>query len=327
MVFSLMLQKVIVEAYPTIPIIFLGGINPDRSPLYDTMGLAVTSVKKKTKTITSIKRQNCEREKPEIDFYLNGKQLSGKRGSQIIEAIRYFMKQNQVESDLAIYSENYNIYSGSSDSGLAALFTGLNTIFDLQLSQDDLLTYAMKGSESAGRSLYGGLTLTKATDPIKVKQLASEKELEDLSLFSVPFDFPSRISADEIHAGIVTHPNFQERVDKIPQWVQDIKAALSSHNLLNLLETAETNIRNAHKLLEEVGLTIRKKEMMELCDNVHTMRTNGLPAYFLIGGGNLITIATIKKFENRVSNFLIEHDWSFKNFKVAGPPQIIEEKN
>ncbi len=48
-------------------------------------------------------------------------------------------------------------------------------------------------------------------ETIKVEQLASDKKLQDLALFSVPFQFDSRISADEIHKRIVTNTSFQNR--------------------------------------------------------------------------------------------------------------------
>ena len=325
-----MKKKSVAVAYPTIPIIFLGGINSDRTPIYDTMGLAVTSHDEITRTETSVEiipdnQLPPTRETPYVKFMLGGKELTGLRGEQIVLAIKSFMLNSNITANLLVNSTNYNIFSGSSDSGLAALFTALNDILDLNYSQEQLLEYSMRGSESAGRSLFGGLTLTLAnTSPPTVLQLASHSDLEEIKLFSVPFHFDTRITADEIHAGIITNRNFEKRVQDIPIWVNRIKTALNNRDFLEVLEAAEGNIRNAHELLEEVGLFVRKPKMLELCDDVHQMRKDGIPAYFLIGGGNLITIATLKEYANKVTSVLASKKWAFYNFKVASAPKIVQ---
>jgi len=325
-----MKKKSVAVAYPTIPIIFLGGIHSDRTPIYDTMGLAVTSQDERTRTETSIEiipdnQLPSKSDTPYVKFMLEGKELTGLRGEQIVIAIKSFMQNSNITANLLINSTNYNIFSGSSDSGLAALFTALNDILDLNYSKEQLLEYSMRGSESAGRSLFGGLTLTLSnTTPPTVLQLASHSDLEEIELFSVPFNFDERLTADEIHAGIVTNRNFEKRVQNIPNWVNRIKIALDTRDFLDVLEAAEENIRNAHELLEDVGLVVRKPKMLELCNDIHQMRKDDIPAYFLIGGGNLITIATLKEYANKVTSVLTAKQWKFYHFKVASAPKILQ---
>jgi len=319
-----MKQKTVAVAFPTIPIIFLGGITPNRKPLYDTMGLAVTSLDETTRTETTVDINSTNVKEISVDFYLNSEKISGLRGNQIISSIKSFMEMGGVKASIKIQSYNYKIFSGSSDSGLAAVFIALNDLFELNYTNDELLEHSMKGSESAGRSLYGGLTHTIVeNETIKVEQLASDKKLKDLALFSVPFQFDSRISADEIHKRIVTNTSFQNRVIKIPEWVQRIKSSLKDDDLISLLDTAEENIRNAHELLEGANLIIRKPEMMKLCDDIHKMREDNLLAYFLIGGGNLITVATTSQYSKQVSEELANLNWTFYPFKVASEPKIL----
>ncbi|NHJ03944.1 MAG: hypothetical protein EAX90_03920 [Candidatus Heimdallarchaeota archaeon] len=317
----------IAVAYPTIPIIFLGGINSDRTPLYDTMGLAVTSLNESTRTETSIEIiNNNVKGNPNIDFYLGEKKISGLRGEQIIASIKSFMKNNNLAADIEIHSVNYEIFSGSSDSGLAALFTALNDVFSLNYSNDELLKYSMKGSESAGRSLIGGLTLTQVSKkPLTVTQLASEEVLKSIKLFSIPFLYNTRFSADEIHSGIVTNPLFNERKQMIPIWISKIKEAIEKSSYLQLLEIAEENIRNAHELLEGVGLAVRKPKMLELCKDIEKIRNKGIYCYYLIGGGNLVTVATIDQYAKDVSLFLKKKGWKFYDFKVASAPKIVSK--
>jgi mevalonate-3-kinase len=316
-----------VVAYPTIPIVFLGGINSDRTPLYDTMGLAVTNEAETTRTETTVKFTS-DKDQTEIKFLLDKQELTGKRGSQIIDSIEALLSKNNIKGKILIESTNYNIFSGSSDSGLAALFTALNDVFGLDYSKEEILEFSMKGSESAGRSLYGGLTLTKTNEkPLKVIQLASESELSEISLFSVPFHFETRISADEIHAGIVKNPLFIDRVNKIPVWVERIKDALKKKAFLELLKIAEENIQNAHELLEGVKINVRKPDMLKLCEHVRKMREDKIEAYYLIGGGNLVTIATTIDFAKAVAKYLSKYQWKYYEFKVASAPKIIKNQS
>ncbi|MCF2142261.1 MAG: hypothetical protein K9W42_00985 [Candidatus Heimdallarchaeota archaeon] len=310
-------------AYPTIPIVFLGGINSDRTPLYDTMGLAVTTPNETTRTETTI-QYTPTLKGTTVKFFLNGTEITGLRGRQIIDSIKKFVAKSQHTGDLIIQSKNIDIFSGSSDSGLAALYTGLNAALDLHYPKEKLLLHAMKGSESAGRSLFGGLTLTKVQSrPLTVEQIASAEELEAIKLFSVPFHYPSRLSADEIHAGIVTNPNFPKRVKRIPDWVSKIVSAARKRDFITMLTLAEENIKNAHELLEGVNLFVRKPEMMRLCHQLEAMRERGIMAYYLIGGGNLITVATTAEFAGQVAKELQTKGWSFHPYKVAGPPKIL----
>jgi len=311
-------------AYPTIPIIFLGGIKPDRTPLYDTMGLAVTSYDELTRTETFLEAIPTQKDS-EISFTLNGKKITGLRGQQITSAVTSFIEHSNNSLKLTINSTNYDIFSGSSDSGLAALFTALNDLLNLNYTNKQLLAYAMQGSESAGRSLFGGLTLTKAsTQPLTVVQLADEKALASIKLFSIPFHYESRLSADEIHASIVTHPEFNKRNKKIPTWVNKIKSALKSGDMIGVFALAEENIRNAHELLEGTGLTTRKPDMMRLCSTIEEMRKNNILAYYLIGGGNLVTVATTEHYSTEVAKYLTSKNWTYYNYKVASAPKIID---
>jgi mevalonate-3-kinase len=289
------------------------------------MGLAVTNKDETTRTETTVKFDN--KHEKMIQFLLDGKELTGIRGDQIINSIKALMKLKNIKGKISIKSNNHNIFSGSSDSGLAALFTALNDVFALNFSKDQILKYSMKGSESAGRSLYGGLTLTKANEkPVKVVQLASEEELTEISLFSIPFHYESRISADEIHAGIVKNPDFPRRVKQIPNWVAQIKMALENRDYKSLLKTAEENVQNAHELLEGVNIIVRKPEMLKLCELVKQMQQENINAYYLIGGGNLVTIGTTSDQANEVSKNLAKNQWKYSEFKVASAPKIIKSQ-
>ncbi|MBI2584053.1 MAG: hypothetical protein HYW25_05270, partial [Candidatus Aenigmarchaeota archaeon] len=98
-----------------------------------------------------------------------------------------------------------------------------------------------------------------------------------------------------------------------------------AHNkdLKQLFELAEENIRNAHHLLEDVGLRVRKKPVMNCWIDVEDLRTQGLFAYCLQGGGNVVYIATLKEQLMHVQRELQVKGWQSQIFKVASGPKII----
>ncbi|MBI4167977.1 MAG: hypothetical protein HY515_03405 [Candidatus Aenigmarchaeota archaeon] len=314
-------KKVVSVAYPTIPIVFLGGIRADRRPIYNTMGLAVTDLDENVRTETTIKVTD---NKNGIKFSLGGKLIEGKRNEDTINSIKSFLKDKKIDVGLEIDSTNYNIKGGSSDSGLAALFFGLNELLGTKMKTAEIANYAMRGSESAIRSVYGGLSkIVVDTPEMHGLAVASAKDLDAIRIFTVYFDYPTRITADEIHAAIVKHPWYKHRVQNIPTWIRNIESAIKKKDFVTMLKNSEDNIRNAHYLLEDVGLRVRRKKIMDCWIDVEEMRASGLRAYCLQGGGNLISIACLKEQADKVYNELVNRGWSPLKYKVAGGPKII----
>ncbi|MBI4177205.1 MAG: hypothetical protein HY516_02460 [Candidatus Aenigmarchaeota archaeon] len=316
-----MKNEVVSVAYPTIPIVFLGGIRPDRRPIYNTMGLAVTDLEENVRTETAITLAD---KKNGIKFSLGGKPAEGKRNEDTINSVKSFLKDKKLDVGLEIDSANYNIKGGSSDSGLAALFSGLNELLGTKMKTAEIAGYAMRGSESAIRSVYGGLSKIVVDEPeMHGVAIASSKDLDAIRIFTVYFDYPGRITADEIHAAIVTHPWYKHRVDRIPFWIKGIEDAIKKKDFVTVLKNAEENIRNAHYLLEDVGLRVRRKKIMDCWIDVEEMRAAGLHAYCLQGGGNLVSIACLKEQADKVYSELVGRGWSPLKYKVAGGPKVI----
>ncbi len=318
-----MKNKVVSVAYPTIPIIFLGGIHPDRRPIYNTMGLAVTDLEETVRTETTITKKSGKG----VEFLLEGRPITGKRGEDIIDSIKNFMKANKVSAGLEIDSRNFNIKGGSSDSGLAALFFGLNELLGTKLSTAEIAKYAMRGSESAIRSVYGGLSKIVVDKPeITGVPVAAAEELDAIRIFTVYFDYPARITADEIHAAIVRHPWYKYRAVQVPVWIKNIEDAIKKKDFAAMLENAEENIRNAHCLLEDMGLRVRKKKIMECWIDVEEMRAAGLRAYCLQGGGNYVSVACLKEQADKVYDELVKRGWKPLKYKVASGPKAIKSE-
>ncbi|MBI2583077.1 MAG: hypothetical protein HYW25_00280 [Candidatus Aenigmarchaeota archaeon] len=321
-----MKKKSTAVAFPTIPVVFVGGIRENRRPMYNTVGMAVTDEFESIRTETTVEVRPKEYG---INFLFEGKPLGGDRGRDILMAVKEFLKRADLDIGLHIESRNFSISSGSSDAGMAALVAALNDATQADMHLHDLAQIAMIGSESAIRSVYGGMNEI-VVDPhpdLYGVQILSDKDLESIRLLAVTFNYPSRITADEIHAAIRTHPWFRNRVEHVNHyWIPRIRAAAHNKDLKQLFELAEENIRNAHYLLEEVGLRVRKKPIMNCWLDVEELRSQGLFAYCLQGGGNVVYIATLKEQLSQVQRELQGKGWQSQICKVASGPKIVRSE-
>ncbi|RLJ07414.1 MAG: hypothetical protein DRP16_03510 [Candidatus Aenigmatarchaeota archaeon] len=315
-----MKKESIAVAYPTIPVVFVSSVHPDRIPLHNSMGLAVTDVKDEVRTETHVKLLK----KKKIEFYVNGKPLEKQKLQDAVKIIEIFRKNQK--AGLRIESRNYKIYSGSSDAGAAALVFALNDLFETNYSLDKLAEISMMLSESSIRSVYGGLNELNVDGYPKFygKQIASEKDLKDLKIFTLTFDYPARVSAEQIFQATRSNPFYEYRLKMIPQWIAKIKLGLLLNNWHMVFSVAEENCANAHYLIESSGLRCRKKEMMCACIDVEEIRYLGLACYWTAGGGNQINIFSWGKDAKKVKKELLKRGYKPKEYKVAGGPKIIK---
>jgi len=311
-------------AYPTIPILLLGGLRDParRIPFYSTMGLAVTDLKGEVRAETTV-----ERAPSGISFTLNGSPVSGKRGRDMVRMVRLLCRKARYTGGLSISSANHNIVTGSSDAGAAALATAVADLLGLHIPMGELAEVARMGSESVYRSLYGGLSLTEVKRGRCVAiQLASPEKLKDWRIFAIPFtELGARHSADEIHERIVRHPHFPERVCSRPGMVRRIRAALRAVDLERVMQLAEEDAMNFHYLLEWVGVRVIKDPMFAACNLVRMMREEkGIRAWFTVAGGNMVYVYTLTKNAPAVARILrAAYGKKVLEYKIAGGPEII----
>jgi len=317
------MKKVKVVAYPTIPIIFVASVDNKRVPLHDTMGLAVTDLKEEVRSETIIEISPGEEE---VFFVLDGKPFDDeKRMADIINVSREFKQATNKNVNIKIESNNYNIFSGSSDSGAAALVFALNDFFATNFSKEKLAELANKISESAIRSIHGGLNKYAVSqgNPHGL-QLASEKDLKEIRIFAFCFDYPTRVSAQEIFNICKTSPYWDMRLKRVPFWVKKIEEGIKSKDWKQIFSNAEDNCVNAHYLIESSGRRCRRKEMMDVCIDVEEIRASGLSAYWTAGGGKVINVFSWGKDATKVLEELKRRGHMPIEYKVASGPKIIQ---
>ena len=320
-----MKKKVTAVAYPTIPVVFNSSIRDDKVPLHDTMGLSVTDVSGEKRSETTAEIDNG---KGLTQFILDGKPLDLFRLKSVENLVKHFMNKTGKEVGIKITSNNYKIYSGSSDSGAAALALALNELFEAGLSQEEIAELATSVSESAIRAIYGGINILVVNPPPSFhgKQLASEEDLKDIRIFGLEFDYESRVSAEEIFQLTRSNPFYEYRLKRIPEWIANIKLGLLHKDWKRVFENAEDNCHNAHYLIESSGKRCRRKEMMNACIDVEEIRAIGLPCYWTAGGGRVINVFSWGTDADKVKKELINRGYKPVEYKVAPGAKIIKSE-
>ncbi len=324
--------KVVSVAYPTIPIIFVASVdNQTRVPLHDTMGLAVTDLQMKTRsttTITTVPRQG-------VDFLIRDiktdppktveMRLDEKRQRDVDKIVREFSGASS--TGLRVESDNVDIFSGSSDSGAAAFVVGLDSLFGTRFPRSKLALLANRMSESAIRSVYGGMNayVVSEGDP-RGEQVASEKHLEPLRIFAMGFNYESRVSAQEIFDVARVSPFWQMRLDRVPHWRAEITSALGRSDWGTVFKNAEENCSNAHYLIETGGKRARRKEMMAAVIDVEEIRASGLPVYWTAGGGKIINAFSWGPKADRVLEELLRRGQKPVEYKVAPAASVLRSE-
>src|SRR3989338_6861507 len=312
-------------AYPTIPIIFVASVDEERVPLHDTMGLAVTDLEEKTGSETTVEAVPKEEG---ISFILEVKPMNDERRMSDIKAVAgEFMKESKQEAGLRIESNNYNIFSGSSDSGAAALVVALDEMFGTKFTRQRLAELGNRISESAIRSVFGGMNMyvVSGGNPNGLL-LASETELKDLRIFAMGFNYETRVSAQEIFDMCKASPYWEMRMKRVPYWVKEIKEGLAQKDWKRVLSNAEENCANAHYLIESSGKRCRRKEMMLDVIDIEEIRASGLPVYWTAGGGRVINAITFEPYAERVLEELKKRGQKPIEYKVASGAKVIESK-
>jgi mevalonate pyrophosphate decarboxylase len=315
------INGVVAEAYPTIPIVFVSSVRDNRLPIHNSMGLSITDKQNETRVETKL----AVTDTGQIDsFILNGKELQKERIESMAEVLRFFIKESGKNYGVKAESNNYKVYSGSSDAGAAAFVVGLDKIFDTHLPKERIALLANSISESAVRAVYGGLNALVVEGPGAPygKQLASEEDLKNIRIFAMGFDYDSRISAAEIFQLTRSNPFYEYRLKMLPQWEAKIKLGLLRRDWNMVFSNAEENCANAHYLIESSGKRTRKKEMMDAIIDVEEIRDTGLQVYWTAGGGNVINAFSWEPYADKVLEELEKRDQKPIEYKVAPPARI-----
>jgi mevalonate-3-kinase len=307
-------------AYPGLPVVFAEGFRDyeHRVSMHSHASLALTGRMEGVYSETTVRKADSS------SFTLNGEVVSGSRATGVLELAAELMALAGVDYGVEVASVNKGIYSGSSDSGAAALAVALNSLLELGLSREELCVHARRVSETAYRSVYGGLSeyIIEGRGNVCTGLLADESFFNGVRVFACPFDL-ERYSADELHLKVVTHPDYVSRTGQADGRITELKKFIKEGDVDGLLRLMESDAKAVHRLFEGVGLTVVKPEMRRLCELVEGLRSRGVKAYWNVAGGSVVYVFALKKYSDEVVDVLSKSGIVYTEFKVAGPARVI----
>lgn len=306
-------------AHPTIGIVLLGGLSDpnNRIPLHGSSGIAYT-----IKNRESVARTRISLSDKKHVYTFNGKEIEESSRSPIalIQKYEERLKTKYRTEYVNFKSENQDILSGSSDAGAAALGKCIQYL----LPDED--PFSMENnlriiSESVGRSLYGGLTVTDVSNHgTRTRQILNPEEFGGYEITA--FTFPhERRPSDDIHFNIKKLPEYPNRVKNANYKLIELQKLAEKKDIRGIFELAHNDTEEYHSLVEKAGVIIITPEMRQLMKEVDRIRKNIWCSYIVTGGNNVFVVTRNEDSET-ISDKLRRRDVRITKLIVAGHPKI-----
>ncbi|MBD3388065.1 MAG: hypothetical protein GF416_03370 [Candidatus Altiarchaeales archaeon] len=308
-------------AYPGLPVVFAEGFRDYRKRIsgHSHASFAITDAYETVKTETS-----AETVKAGVEFTFEGKRPADPRSSATMDVIREMISLAAERTGVNVSSINHGILTGSSDSGAAALVTALDDLLGLNLPLWQLNEIASRVSETAYRSLIGGLSEHVINDEgdVRIRQLKKASAFKDLMIYAIPFDL-KRFSADDLHKRVSQHPRYSDRQLQVEYRLENLNNLARGGDLQGILELMESEARTVHQMFNDLGMEVIKPDMREVTELVQDMRSSSLKVYWNVAGGSTVYVFTLKKHAKEVTRELKDRGFKYKHFKVADGARVI----
>ena len=303
-------------AYPGLPIVFAEGFRDSklRISTHDHASIAVTDIHHNAKTETS-----AELTEKEAAFSLNGAAPSEGRALAAVEIIKDMLPLAAERTGASVQSVNHDILTGSSDSGAAALVTAIDDLLELGLPMTRLIELAKPVSETAYRSLIGGLSSCEvdAKGNIKARQLKDASFFGDLMIYAIPFPELKRFPADNLHLMVTRHKDHPKRSKQVAERLKSLQGFVDGNDLLGFMKIAEAEARTVHTMFSEMGMDVIKPQMEEAINLVLGMRERKIPAYWTVAGGSAVYVLTLHRYAREVTRELKDNNLKYRHYIVA----------
>ncbi|WP_125706748.1 diphosphomevalonate decarboxylase [Lacticaseibacillus porcinae] len=189
----------------------------------------------------------------------------------------------------------------SSASAYAALALAASRAAGLQLNEIALSRLARRGSGSATRSIYGGLSIWHRGDD-DATSFAESLPMPDLDLamLVVLVDAgPKPISSRNLMANTVaTSPYYPAWVTHNQKAAQQMVSALSANDFATIGHLTEQSSMQMHAtiLASDPAFTYWTPETLKAWAIVKQLRANGIPAYATMDAGPNVKILTLSDY-------------------------------
>jgi mevalonate-3-kinase len=303
-------------AYPGLPVIFAEGFKDSKRRIsaHNHASLAVTDIHENAKTET-----NATLTEGEPTFTLDGRTPEEGRALSAIEVVKDMLPLAAERTAALVESHNHNILTGSSDSGAAALVTAIDDLLELGLPMTRLLEISRLVSETAYRSLIGGLSVCEvdAKGGLKARQIRDASFFRDLMIYAIPFPELNRFPADNLHLMVTRHKDYPKRGKQVDERMRNLQNFTDDNDLLGFMKIIEAEATTVHTMFNEMGMQVIKPPMEDAIKLVLGMRERKIPAYWSVAGGSAVYVFTLHNYSREVTRELKDNNLKYRHYKVA----------
>lgn len=244
-------------------------------------------------------------------FILNDEEADEKERLKISKFIDLFRDLAKEKKFVKVNSKNYFPTAAglaSSASGYAALATGLNRLFSLNLERKDLSKLARRGSGSATRSIFGGIVEWKKGEDSDTSYAEALEVDWDLSMLIVLVDSKKKAisSRSAMEETIRTSPYYPAWVKQAEKDLCAMKKAVKEKNFKEVGEIAEANAMRMHAsmLASFPPIMYFKEESLKAMDIVRGLRSEKIEAYYTMDAGpNVKVLCQSKDLQKIIDRF------------------------
>ncbi|WP_075057246.1 hypothetical protein [Thermogymnomonas acidicola] len=305
-------------AYPTIGIILLGGISDPmrRRPLHLSAGIAYTSDDGRTMVRTRLFYASPRR------GTVNGAEIDASSPRSPFRLIDRYAKYIDGAERVSFESENVNVISGSSDGAAAAFGLCLSSASGGSLSLAEMEDDLRMISESVGRSLFGGLTITDPDKGLRTERLLDARDFSQYRIIACRFS-EKRNPSDAIHSSVVRNSGYQKRVESTREKGRTLRELAASRDIEGgIFELAMGDTDEYHRLVEASGVHVITDGMRALMSRVRELRREVWCTYIVTGGTNVFVPARKGGDVPELVSALEPMCSGVEVLRVAGPPHF-----
>lgn len=233
-------------------------------------------------------------------FTLNGVPQDAKEVQKIAKFVDLFRHYSGIHLPVAIESVNHVPTAAglaSSASAFAALASAINTALQLNLSPEELSTFARQGSGSSTRSLFSGLAMWhRGEGDDSSSSYAEQIDAADWDLgmlIVVVNHQKKKISSREgMQLTVETSPFYQLWPEEVTKDLDKMLSAIQERDIDQVGKIAEHNAMKMHATMLAANPSFNYFEAKSLraIEIVQEMRAAGLSCYYTMDAGPNVKI-------------------------------------
>jgi len=241
-------------------------------------------------THTTIDFSDCYEEDTAI---LDGHNLRGRGMERILNVVNPLRQRAGVDYRFRMMTTNdFPTGAGlaSSAAGFAALAVATVAALGLDLSKEQISTYARLGSGSAARSVHGGFVYWHRGDSHETsfaEQVCDPDDFDLNAVIAIVHEGKKGVTSDTGHQSAGTSIFNKARVMASQEQAGEIRDALLDDDFARVGQIAEKNSFYMHAVMmtSEPPLFYWHPDTLRVIKMVHRMRGEGLKGYLSIDAG------------------------------------------